>query len=215
MKYYIIYISSEQCQIWIVNPNNWQKWRHCRLLCVGREVDSKTRKENILFACLVGFFFTYNMYIYMYTIIHTKYNLGTKQYHGLRHYREIIVSTCTYRILLSPHPHISFIRVPLSYHFQKKKTMPSTHACLLNPLIFVQLILYCSALLILNWTTCLRKNWTTCLRQIDVDLWTNINLLLGRITKYAQKKGNEWEESIGIGIQILYSGIGRTGIGRR
>lgn len=40
----------------------------------------------------------------MYTIIHTKYNLGTKQYHGLRHYTEIIVSTCTYRILLSPHP---------------------------------------------------------------------------------------------------------------
>lgn len=72
------------------------------MLCVGREVDSKTRKENILFACLVGFF-NY-MYIYMYTIIHTKYNLGTKQYHGLRHYTEIIVSTCTYRIFLSPHP---------------------------------------------------------------------------------------------------------------
>lgn len=143
------------------------------------------------------------MYIYMYTIIHTKYNLGTKQYHGLRHYTEIIVSTCTYRIFFEPpphpHPHISFIRVPLSYHFQKKTKNDATHACLLNPLIFMQLILYCTALLIWNWTTCLRK--------IGVDLWTNINLLLGRITKYAQKKKMNEEKSPS-GSEYRYCTVG-------
>lgn len=54
---------------------------------------------------------------------------------------------------------------------------------------------------------CPLLNWTTCLRKIGVDLWTNINLLLGRITKYAQKKEMNEEKSPS-GSEYRYCTVG-------